>query len=389
MSSKDLIAYTDFQLSYDELSSLIRLYQPVFSVPALSLYLTLYELGLKQKRITETELCRITQLDVQALNFNRHECERFLLLKTYESDDAISVIVQKPLRRADFIGHPMFGRLFALVCGSEAYKEMSLECAKSPFKASGVEISKPFDAARLTVWNETMESGFSNESKEVFAPHFDVEQFFMWIPEPLFHKSLRTENLKKIVGEVGSLYQISFSDMKSKLFSATNFDALTFDTRKFMYSIEADMKKDIPLETEDPYSLDPVSFLRYIQKHDYVAGADRTLLESLSKNFQLENPVINVLVEYVLETNNSNLGKAYVEKIAATWKRRGVDNVDKALKEIAKPQSSSKQVSPTKGRGKVKSMPVYTEVGSEEDVIDEDIDELRKRIEERMQKGKN
>ena len=44
--------------------------------------------------------------------------------------------------------------------------------------------------------------------------------------------------------------------------------------------------------------------------------------------------VVNVLIEYVLETTNQRFTRNYVEKVAGVWVRLGIDTKEKALAQI-------------------------------------------------------
>ncbi|AMC93419.1 hypothetical protein AOC36_05325 [Erysipelothrix larvae] len=377
----------EHEINNDQLSALIRLYQPVFAFPALSLYLTLYELGRKHTNLSVEELCGIVQINSETLIQQRQELERFMLVRTFDGDDGVTLIVIKPLTMAQFIKHPMFGRLYALVRGSDAYKQISMECLNGKVKIDGNEITKPFDASRLSVWDEGLETTIDEHQTEVFAPHFDVDRFFSTMSDTVFPLSLRTDSLKRIIAEAGSLYQISYPDMKSILFNATNFSTRTLDEVKLVHAIDKEFrvsKRELPKQVENPYELDPVSFLQFKQNHTYIVDADRRLIESLSKNFEFTNPVINALLEYVLEINKDNLNRAYVEKIASTWKRRNVKTLSDALKEISQPAKNTSSKSTQKSKGTVvHQVPEY----SKDDSIDEDVDALRKMLKDKLSKG--
>lgn len=63
--------------------------------------------------------------------------------------------------------------------------------------------------------------------------------------------------------------------------------------------------------------------------------SDVKIVESLLLDYKLLPGVANVLIEYVLEINDMNLTKAFVEKIAAQWARKNIKQVKKAM-ELAK-----------------------------------------------------
>ena len=68
----------------------------------------------------------------------------------------------------------------------------------------------------------------------------------------------------------------------------------------------------------------PASWLAVLQNGHKPADSDLKILESLSLNLGLPNPVINALVDFVLQKNDNILSKAYIEKIGAALAREGV-----------------------------------------------------------------
>jgi replication initiation and membrane attachment protein len=75
--------------------------------------------------------------------------------------------------------------------------------------------------------------------------------------------------------------------------------------------------------------------LEVYQQGSKIPDADIDLVESLVTEYQLPSPVINVLIEYVMLTQQYKLPKALVEKIAGHWKRLKLATAHDAL-ELAK-----------------------------------------------------
>ncbi|UPU39800.1 DnaD domain protein [Erysipelothrix sp. Poltava] len=121
--------------------------------------------------------------------------------------------------------------------------------------------------------------------------------------------------------------------------------------------------------------------MAYKQEDTFIIDADRKLLKSLEHNFGFDNKVINVLVEYILETNDKNLNRGFVEKVASSWKRRGVKSLEDALKEREAPNPSNTKRVP---KPKVEVVaPTY----STDTTIDKDVDELKSRLKGMLSKG--
>ena len=374
---------TQFSLAPSHIESLVLLYQPVFAFPALSLYMTLYEIGKVEKEVSIQRLSHTLALKRDDLSRYRIELERFGLLRTYESDH-ITMEVLAPLEPADFILHPTYARLFTIVMGHDLFIDYAHRFRKQ-VHFEGTDITHGFDLSRLAIWDEGLEQNFMKEETyaEQVSSQYNVEAFFANLPLRQFPSELRTEATKKVVGSLGSLYNLSFSELRAALYAATNFQTLTFNERKFRYFLE-EKHGDLSLDqVSDPYELDPVSFLKHIQKHDYVVQADRNLIQSLSHNFKFNDAVINVLLEYVLEINHNQLNRAYVEKIASVWKRDQVNTKEAAIAQI---KGQDEKVEAKKNQAKVKRhipIPEYNKDVS----IDEDVDALKAELYEMLGKG--
>ena len=55
------------------------------------------------------------------------------------------------------------------------------------------------------------------------------------------------------------------------------------------------------------------------------------ILEMLLQDLKLNPAVVNVLIDYVLRTNNNKLVKSYIETIAGQWKRSGIETAEEAM----------------------------------------------------------
>nr|WP_243734764.1 DnaD domain protein [Erysipelothrix anatis] len=133
---------------------------------------------------------------------------------------------------------------------------------------------------------------------------------------------------------------------------------MIFDKRKFQVLVDRDHGIQNVNTVSNAYELDPISFIAYKQENDYVVDADKNLIKSLQSNFKFNDEVVNILIEYILDNNNKNLNKNYVEKIAATWKRKGIETAKQAQDEVSRP--ITKVQSQPKARVEIQS-PDYTE----------------------------
>lgn len=77
----------------------------------------------------------------------------------------------------------------------------------------------------------------------------------------------------------------------------------------------------------------PIVLLEQYQGGSKVSQADLKIVEELTSTYQLMPGVINVLLEYVMITNNKQLPKSLILKIASHWKRLNIQTVEEALEQ--------------------------------------------------------
>lgn len=71
--------------------------------------------------------------------------------------------------------------------------------------------------------------------------------------------------------------------------------------------------------------------------------SDQALIERLCTQFQLSVEVVNTLIEYTLHQTHQQFSRNYVEKVAASWDRLGVDSRKKALEIINQAPTENKR----------------------------------------------
>ena len=80
-------------------------------------------------------------------------------------------------------------------------------------------------------------------------------------------------------------------------------------------------------ETIRPYEL-----LKSKNKGAEPTARDLKLAEDLIINYGLKPGVANVLIDYILKTNNNKLTRSLAETIAGQWQRLNIETVDEAMK---------------------------------------------------------
>ena len=138
-------------------------------------------------------------------------------------------------------------------------------------------------------------------------------------------------------------------------------------------------------------NITPYQLLKARYKGAEPTDRDKRLIENLMIEQKLNPGVVNVLISYVLQVNDQQLKKSYVETIAGQWKRLNIETVEdamkltekehKKLKKIIKP--NEKKVSSNTKVHNNQELPVWFNKDNEvSDTTEEDVEELDKIINE-------
>lgn len=362
-------------LSNADIESLVILYQPIFIYPSTALYLMLAQHGITHGYIYLKDIYQELHVTKDTFKLLLKDLEEVLLIRTFTQNNKYVIKVNKPLEPAAFLSHPVYGRLYTIMQGQDAYKNMKRKFVSAMDLSGFKEVSNIFNVNRLAVWDESNEEVYEKTTKDQIR--FDVDAFYNTTSTFYVPTILRTQEMTQIIEEMGTLYNISFIDMRSFLYKCVNLETYQFDRKKFIQNIERHYGSQKVESVENPYELNPISYLKYLQKSDLMVQADVKLLESLSKEFGLNNAVINVLIEYVWNRNNYDLNKNYTQKIASVWKRRKVETLEDAIGQIKSMQEYTK----TRGAAtKIRINPTYD--NSEQDYDDSLDDELMAMLKE-------
>lgn len=335
----------------EELASFSMLYAPLMSPLAFQFYLLMSGILESHGNIKNSRFfCTTLHCSPIELTAAREELERFMLLKTYESKDKKSLILQlRPIKRGfKFLNHEVLGRYYLMKMGSKAYQFAQL-CFKDPaMSLDGYEnISASFSVSTLQDWKWQEEEEFKafRYIYEKKNGSFDLNKFLKKCSRLIFPSEQRNKENLEMIEDMGNYYNVSVEDMIEFVGKATPNKTMVFNQNRFKELVR---KKYLPLqkETENPYEMKPVRFLQKKQNGIAPSSVDAYLLENLSNQFKLKDEVINIMIEYILSHNENRLDRHYVEKIASVWVRNEIDTAEKAF-EACKSKPKKKAVKKT------------------------------------------
>ena len=121
-------------------------------------------------------------------------------------------------------------------------------------------------------------------------------------------------------------------------------------------------------ETTSPYD-----FLKSKYNGAEPVKRDIRLLENLLIDQGLKPGVINVLIDFVLKTNDNKLNTSYVETIAGQWSRKKIETVEEAMDYARKTYKNSENKKKQNNDQKVNKTPIW---------LDKNIDMFEASLEE-------
>lgn len=348
----------EIRLSEDQIFSLGFLYPVLISGNALKLFLYLYAKGTKSNLSgLHTQLLDGLSFTIDELEKARIELERAGLLEVYLHQEGVEINylyqLSAPKTATDFLNNEAYSRIFSKVAGKDNYAEVYQGINRSFNEHSEyLNITQKFNPKVLSDWNENDQSEYESITSPALLPDdykpqniFDYAKFFRHYgnnAELALPSRLRTKENLDFIGNTGSLFSIDPDTMAEIV--ATNLikdpqnHYCDLNKAKIFYRCENTVSVyHAPGLGNGYYDKAPIVYLRSKQNGvDKIADADAKLLSSLMIDYKLSFPVINVLIDYALESNHNQLKANVVNKVAASWAREEVKSAEEALKLIAR-----------------------------------------------------
>ena len=312
------------------------------------------------------------------------------LLKTYIKEDTVNNYIYElysPVSAHEFFSHPIFNIVLYNNIGKKEYDKLVL-CFKMPKinKDGYTEITKTF--------NEVFESvpyTSSNISSDNIRKYNKLKlnidssldmNFLIDSMSQQMEKKVFTKDLQELIISLAYLYDIDVMKMQKIIGTCItergtiNRDELRktcrnhyqFDHEGVLPTITSNtqpkhLRKAIgdtskmakmiyTFETISPYEL-----LKSKNKEAEPTKRDMKLIEDLMIDYKLNAGVVNVLIDYVLKTNDNKLNRSLVETIAGQWSRNKVETVEEAMDIAKKNHKSVKKKVSVRNDIKTKEVP--------------------------------
>lgn len=362
---------------------LSMLYMPIIGNTSVTLYNTLYN-ELKANNFLSMELTHhhlMTNLGDSLENIKeaRIKLEGVGLLKTYYKEGNINSFVYElfsPLSVSEFFNHPVFNMVFYNNVGKEEYLRIKNYFKVPKVDLSGyIDITSPFD---MTFKSKNYSNFELINSEEVvskikrplsYETMFDFDAFLSSMPSKLLNDKALTKSVKELINNLAFLYRIdpyTMADIAKVSLNEKGLidkEELKNKTRKY-YEFNNNGRlpslifKNQPDHLKSPKgdntyrgrminvfeTTNPYDFLRSKYKGAKPTQRDMKILEMLVVDLKLNPAVVNVLIDYILKTQDNRLTKAYVETIAGEWKRNNIETAKEAMEYAEKVHKKLKKV---------------------------------------------
>lgn len=351
---------------YDR-DTLTNLYQPIIGYTALAIYFTLWSEAMIQKVLSLSSHEQLfIRMKIAPGNFieARKLLEAVGLVKTrlekLKGTNIYHYELMNPKTPKGFFSDTLLYGMFIQALG-----ESDAERIKRVYEVSGNEEDEGEDIS--STFNEVFHPDFEDNSFLIAAnsenktvgrnqaqieTEFSYEKFFDELANisQISDKALSKKEMKEIE-RLASLYNIdeataarvvseNYDSSKDKgerldiekinqaFINEANYTFINKHQRK-----KSQVSSDTQLASKINWleNTKPIDVLRILQGGTKVAPADIKIIEILSKDYDLSNGVINVIIDFVLTRNNNVLSRSYCEKVAASFNREGIETVIDAM----------------------------------------------------------
>ena len=409
----------------EDLKVVSMLYQPIIGYTAVSLYLTLINdlnnHDLISDDLTHYHLMTTMQLRLDDIIIARDKLEAIGLIKTYLKKGNVNQYVYllfSPVSPNEFFNHPILNVVLYNNIGKKEYDKLV-----SFFKVPRLnlheyeDITHSFDevfTSRVGIIREEVEDITKRDTNNILINKgVDFNLLISGIPDSQVSKNCFNDETRKLINNLSFIYNLDTLDMQGivrecinerglidktllrkscrdyyKFDNAGNLPTLIYNRQPdFLKKPEGDNSKWAKLvytfENITPYQL-----LKARYKGAEPTDRDKRLIENLMIDQKLNPGVVNVLISYVLQVNDQQLKKSYVETIAGQWKRLNIETVEDAMKLTMKEHKKLKKIIKPKEKKITKTdntqdLPVWFNKENEvAETSEEDVEELDKILKE-------
>jgi len=341
---------------------LAELYQPLIGHQGLALFMTLdafHDAPGGDEALLVEIFVNHTQLTINDLSIAKARLEAVGLLKTYtknQADYQIHVLeLYAPKSPAAFFDDVVLTGLLTDYIGAANVQKWRLRYGKAAPLTGFTENSASFGEMFHPDFSSPSFSGFTKSEtlgrvSASVESRFDRRAFLDELSKKSqLNLSLFTEQVIDEIDRIANLYgidELAMAEITLACLVANGKQLLDFDKLRQMAALETKFafsktrKRSISKITSNTNKAkkiqlmeenEPKTYFRYRNLNNAPAPADLKLISDIQERYALSFPVINALIDYVLERADLTFPRPLVEKIAASLARAQVTSAIDAM----------------------------------------------------------
>ncbi len=343
------------------------LYLPLTGSLPIMLYHTLLN-DLDKQALVSSELEHAHLLSNLKVTCNelasaRNILEGIGLLKTYLKKDTVNKYIYElysPVSAHEFFSHPIFNIVLYNNVGKKEYERL-LNYFKIPkinkdeYEEVTHSFKDVFESVPYTSFDMYKDNIRKyNKLKLNIDSSFDMNFLIETMPKNIDRK-LFNKDMQELIISLAYLYDIDAPKMQNIVKSCINEkgtinrDELRKVCRNHYQFDHSGILPTIIDRTQPEYLRKPIGdnsnmakmiyTFETVSPYDFLKSKhngeptkrDVALLEDLLIDYSLKPGVINVLIDFVLKTNDNKLNRNYIETIAGQWARKKIETVEEAM----------------------------------------------------------
>ena len=349
---------------------LTMLYQPVIGPLPIMLYFSLWsdldKSEIMSKEYTHHHLATNMHLTLNEILESRRKLEAIGLLKTFYKEDNINNYIYQlysPKKAYDFFNHPILNVILYNNTGKKEYEKIK-EYFKIPkvsihnYKDITSSFSEVFAVVPLTsydILNDDIRQ--KNVLNLNINSNFDFDFLISSLPNDIDKSKTFSKEIKELILELSFLYDLDVIKMQDIISiclnekGTINKEELRKTCRNYYQFDNHGLLPSVVYNSQPEYlkqpggdtsrrakmiytfeTIRPYELLKSKNNGNEPTIRDLKLAEDLIINYGLKPGVANVLIDYILKTNNNKLTRNLAETIAGQWQRLNIETVDEAMR---------------------------------------------------------
>ncbi|MBQ9011743.1 MAG: DnaD domain protein [Bacilli bacterium] len=396
---------------------LLKLYQPIVGGVAINLYLTLWSdldsLSIISVEHTHHSLMTKTRLKLEDLLEAREKLEAIGLLKSFVKKDSVNNYIYElysPLDPFEFFSNPILSVALQSNVGKRDYDNILKFFSIPKIDLKGYEEI----TASFSDTFDTFDAGFSSDNIEnirkvnqidvMVSSKIDLNGVLSQIPEEILNVKSVNKDVKSLIYKLSFIYNLNDDELLELIRNSINEkhiidkNLLRKNSQNY-YSFEhMGSSPSLIYKAQPEYLRTRVSdgskrskliyTFETTSPYDYLSGknkgvrpskSDLAIIDELLIDYELNQGVVNVLIDYVLKINNNKLTKNFVLAIASQWKRSNITTVPEAM-ELCRKENKGKKTIVKKSLKKEEKPDWYNKNIEQEEASEEEIAALEEKI---------